>query len=98
VIAFDAVLREDGRRAIFVGIGYLLVKLGFERTPLLLGFILGPMMEEKLRRALLLSRGDWRVFVTRGLSAGLLAAAALLVIIVLLPAVKSKRKEAFVED
>jgi TctA family transporter len=56
------------------------------------------MMEENLRRALLLSRGDWIVFVTRPISAGLLAAALLLLIIVLLPAVKSKREEAFVED
>ena len=67
-------------------------------APLLLGFILGPMMEENLRRAMLLSRGDWSVFVTRPLSASLLAVAALLLVIVLLPAVKNKRKEAFVED
>ena len=79
-------------------IGYLFNKLGCEPAPLLLGLILGPMMEENLRRALLLSRGDWSVFVTRGLSASLLAVAALMVIIVLLPSVKSKREEAFVED
>ncbi|MDB5851526.1 MAG: hypothetical protein JWP29_5278 [Rhodoferax sp.] len=84
--------------AIFGFVGYLFNKLGAEPAPLLLGFILGPMMEENLRRALLLSRGDWSVFVTRPLSAGLLAAAAVLVIIVLLPAVKSKREEAFVEE
>jgi TctA family transporter len=84
--------------AAFGVIGYIFVKLGCEPAPLLLGFILGPMMEENLRRALLLSRGDWSVFVTRGLSAGLLAAAALLVVIVLLPAVKNKREEAFVEE
>jgi TctA family transporter len=79
-------------------IGYLFIKLSVEPAPLLLGFILGPMMEENLRRALLLSRGDWSVFVTRGLSASLLAAAAILLIIVLLPSVKSKREEAFVEE
>jgi putative tricarboxylic transport membrane protein len=79
-------------------LGYLFNKLGCEPAPLLLGLILGPMMEENLRRALLLSRGDWSVFVTRGLSASLLAVAALMVIIVLLPAVKNKREEAFVED
>ena len=79
-------------------IGYLFNKLGMEPAPLLLGFILGPMMEENLRRALLLSRGDWTVFVTRGLSAGLLAAALLMLVIVLLPSVKSKREEAFVEE
>lgn len=83
---------------LFGVVGYLFIKLGVEPAPLLLGFILGPMMEEYLRRALLLSRGDWSVFVTRGLSASLLAAAAALLVIVLLPAVKSKREEAFVED
>ena len=56
------------------------------------------MMEENLRRALLLSRGDWSVFVTRPISAGLLAVAVLMIIIVLLPAVKAKREEAFVEE
>ncbi|MFM8623550.1 MAG: tripartite tricarboxylate transporter permease [Betaproteobacteria bacterium] len=84
--------------AIFGVIGYAFIKLGCEPAPLLLGFILGPMMEENLRRALLLSRGDWSVFVTRPLSATLLAMAVLMLIIVLLPSVKSKRQEAFVED
>ncbi|MBH1965903.1 MAG: tripartite tricarboxylate transporter permease [Comamonadaceae bacterium] len=79
-------------------IGYIFIKLGMEPAPLLLGFILGPMMEENLRRALLLSRGDWSVLVTRPLSASLLAVAALLLVIVLLPSVKSKREEAFVEE
>ena len=79
-------------------IGYLFIKLGTEPAPLLLGFILGPMMEEYLRRALLLSRGDWSVFVTRPISAGLLAGAVLLLVVVLMPSVKSKREEAFVED
>jgi len=79
-------------------VGYLFIKLGVEPAPLLLGFILGPMMEENLRRAMLLSRGDWSVFVTRPLSASLLAAAAVLLVIVMLPAVKSKREEAFVEE
>jgi hypothetical protein len=78
-------------------IGYIFHKLGMEPAPLLLGFILGPMMEENLRRALLLSRGDWSVFVTRPLgrpagagagAAGHRAAAS----------VKNKREEAFVED
>ncbi|MBL0919279.1 MAG: tripartite tricarboxylate transporter permease [Hydrogenophaga sp.] len=84
--------------ALFGLIGYAFIKLGCEPAPLLLGFILGPMMEEYLRRALLISRGDWSVFVTRPISASLLAAAALLLVIVLLPAVKKKREEAFVEE
>ncbi|HPO20557.1 MAG TPA: tripartite tricarboxylate transporter permease, partial [Rubrivivax sp.] len=66
--------------------------------PLLLGFILGPMMEENLRRALLLSRGDWSTFVTRPLSAGLLVASAAMVIVVTLPSIKKKREEAFHEE
>jgi len=61
----------------------------------LLGFILGPMMEENLRRALLLSRGDWGTFLTRPLSAGLLVAAALMIVVVMLPSIKNKRQEAF---
>ena len=83
---------------IFGFIGYVFYKLGTEPAPLLLGFILGPMMEENLRRALLLSRGDWSVFVTRPISAVMLALAVILLIIVTLPAVKNKREEAFVED
>ncbi|HUG24082.1 tripartite tricarboxylate transporter permease [Piscinibacter sp.] len=76
-------------------LGYVFYKLGCEPAPLLLGFILGPMMEENLRRALLLSRGDWSTFLTRPLSAGLLIAAALMIIIVMLPSIKSKREQAF---
>ena len=81
-------------------IGDLFVKLGMEPAPLLLGFILGPMMQENLRRALQLSRGDWSVFVTRGLSDGLLAAAVLLLlrVIVPLPAVQKKLQPAFVQE
>jgi TctA family transporter len=79
-------------------LGYLFMKFKCEAPPLLLGFVLGPMMEENFRRALLLSRGDYTVFVTRPLSASLLAAAAFLVVIVLLPAFKKTREEAFVED
>jgi TctA family transporter len=84
--------------AMFGVVGYTFIKLGMEPAPLLLGFILGPMMEENLRRAMLLSRGDWSVFVTRPLSASLLAVALLLLIIVALPSIKSKRQEAFVEE
>lgn len=83
---------------LFGVIGYAFIKLGCEPAPLLLGLILGPMMEENLRRALLLSRGDWSVFVSRPLSAVLLAMAALLLIVVLMPSIKKKREEAFVEE
>jgi TctA family transporter len=83
--------------ALFAIIGYAFYKLGCEPAPLLLGFILGPMMEENLRRALLLSRGDWTAFITRPLSAGLLLAALAMVVIVLLPTIRRKREEAFQE-
>ena len=80
---------------IFGLIGYIFYKLNCEPAPLLLGFILGPMMEENLRRALLLSRGDWGTFMTRPLSAGLLIAAFLMIVVVMLPSIKNKREEAF---
>jgi TctA family transporter len=79
-------------------IGYMFFKFGCEPAPLLLGFVLGPMMEENFRRALLLSRGDFTTFVTRPLSLGLLVAAALLVVIVALPAIKKSRQEVFSEE
>jgi TctA family transporter len=83
--------------ALFGFIGVLFYKLELEPAPLLLGFVLGPMMEENLRRALLLSRGDPTVFMTRPISAGLLIAAVLLVLLIALPNIKSKRQEAFQE-
>ena len=81
----------------FGALGYLFYKLGCEPAPLILGFILGPMMEENLRRAMLLSRGDPTTFLTRPLSLGLLLAALALLVIVSLPALKAKREEAFQE-
>ncbi len=81
--------------ALFCVIGYGFYKLGCEPAPLLLGFILGPMMEENLRRALLLSRGDWTTFATRPLSAGLLLAATAMIVVVMLPSIKAKREVAF---
>jgi putative tricarboxylic transport membrane protein len=84
--------------AAFGIIGYLFIKLRCEPAPLLLGFVLGPMMEENFRRSLLLSRGDFSVFVTRPLSLGLLIAAAVLVAIVAMPSIKAKREEAFQEE
>jgi TctA family transporter len=79
----------------FAVVGYVFYKLRCEPAPLLLGFILGPMMEENLRRAMLLSRGDPTVFVTRPLSLTLLLMALALVVIVTLPAIKKTREVAF---
>ncbi|HEX7439125.1 MAG TPA: tripartite tricarboxylate transporter permease [Caldimonas sp.] len=84
--------------ALFALIGYVFYKLSCESAPLLLGFILGPMMEENLRRALLLSRGDWATFIIRPLSAGLLIAAAMMIVVVMLPSIRSKREVAFHEE
>ncbi|MFN8721162.1 MAG: tripartite tricarboxylate transporter permease [Rhodospirillales bacterium] len=78
-------------------LGYTFLKFGCEPAPLLLAFILGPLMEENLRRAMLLSRGDPMVFVSRPISATLLAVAVLLLVIVLLPMVRRRREEAFKE-
>ncbi len=83
--------------AVFALVGYAFHKLGCEPAPLLLGFILGPAMEENLRRALLLSRGDWLTFVERPLSRTLLALAALLFVAVALPAIRRGREAAFHE-
>ncbi|HSU44083.1 MAG TPA: tripartite tricarboxylate transporter permease [Casimicrobiaceae bacterium] len=83
--------------AFFGGLGVLFAKLECEPAPLLLGFVLGPMMEENLRRALLLSRGDALVFATRPISAGLLLAAILLVLVIAVPNIRRQREEAFQE-
>ena len=83
---------------VFGLVGYWLVKHDFEPAPLLLGMVLGPLMEENLRRALLISRGDWSVFVTRPLSAVLMALAVVLLGLALLPVLSRKRDEVFVES
>src|SRR5947207_1300848 len=80
--------------ALFGFIGYTFIKLEMEPAPLLLGFVLGPMMEENLRRALLLSRGDPMVFLQRPISLTLLILSAILMGIVLMPAISKKREEA----
>jgi putative tricarboxylic transport membrane protein len=84
--------------ALFGLIGYLLTKLRCEPAPLLLGFVLGPLLEENLRRAMILSRGDPTTFLTRPISAALLAIALAVLVVVLLPSVRRKRDEVFVEE
>ena len=83
---------------LFGVLGIIFIKVGAEPAPLLLGFILGPMMEENLRRAMLLSRGDPTVFFTRPLSLTMLIMAAALLAIIALPAIAKRREETFVED
>jgi TctA family transporter len=84
--------------SVFGFLGYLFHKFGCEPAPMMLGFILGPMMEEFLRRALLLSKGDPMVLVTRPISATMLAVAVVLLFVVLTPALRKKREEAFSEE
>jgi putative tricarboxylic transport membrane protein len=78
-------------------VGYMLIKFGFEPAPLLLGFVLGRLMEENLRRALIISRGSLETFIERPVSAGLLAVAAILLVIALLPSIRKGRDEVFTE-
>jgi putative tricarboxylic transport membrane protein len=84
--------------AVFGLFGYFLIKFGLEPAPLLLGFVLGRLMEEKLRQALVISRGSMMTFVERPLSASLLFLALLVLIIAILPNVRGKREEAFAGD
>jgi TctA family transporter len=84
---------------VFFGLlGYLFMKLKCEPAPLILAFVLGPLMEENLRRALLISRGDPTVFFTRPISAGFLIATAILLVIMILPNTRKKREEVLVEE
>jgi putative tricarboxylic transport membrane protein len=84
--------------ALFGVIGYILVKLDFEPAPLLLGFVLGPMMEDNLRRAMTISRGDPTVFVTRPLSLALLTVALVLLAAMLFPSIAKRREKTFKEE
>jgi TctA family transporter len=77
--------------------GYVLAKLGCEPAPLALGFVLGPMLEERLRTAMLLARGNPMTFIERPISAALLLIAAVMLVSVLMPKIRSGREEAFRE-
>jgi TctA family transporter len=89
---------DVSQTALFGFLGVVFMKLECEPAPLLLGFVLGPMMEENLRRAMLLSRGDPTVFFTRPLSAAMLTMAALLLLLIIAPAFRKTREEAFQEE
>jgi TctA family transporter len=83
--------------AVFGVLGYIFIKLGCEPAPLLLGFLLGPLMEVYMRRAMLLSRGEPMIFFERPLSLSFLVIAAIVLVLVVLPNVKSAREKAFQE-
>jgi TctA family transporter len=84
--------------AFFGLLGYVFTKLDCEPAPLLLGFILSPMLEENLRRAVLLSRGDVTVFFTHKISLVMLVMSALLLVVIIAPVVRKKREETFQEN
>jgi TctA family transporter len=83
--------------ALFGVLGYVFLKLEMEPAPMLLGFVLGPLMEENLRRAMRISGGDPMIFLNRPISLGLLIAAFVLLVLVALPMIRAKREEAFQE-
>jgi TctA family transporter len=83
--------------AVFGIVGYLLVKFGAEPAPLLLGFVLGPLLESNMRRALIISRGDPIIFVERPISAVLLGIAALAIVLAVVPSIRRRRDAVFVE-
>jgi putative tricarboxylic transport membrane protein len=89
---FDVILT-----GLFGLVGFWLIKHDFEPAPMLLGFVLGPLMEENLRRAMLLARGDATVFLTRPISAGIIALSTLLLLVAVLPMIRKKRDVVFVE-
>jgi putative tricarboxylic transport membrane protein len=84
--------------AFFGVLGFIFVRLDCEPAPMLLGFVLGPLMEDNLRRAMRISSGDPMIFLNRPISLGLLIAAGALLVLVALPAIRGKREEAFVES
>ncbi len=89
---------DIGLTALFGFLGYLFAKLECEPAPLILGFVLGPLMEENLRRGMLLSRGDPSVFFTRPLSLVFLVMAFAMLVVVAVPAIRRKREDAFQEE
>jgi putative tricarboxylic transport membrane protein len=79
-------------------LGYFFIKYKCEAPPLLLGFVLGPQMEENLRRSMLISGGDFKIFAERPISLGLLIVTAIMIMLIVLPSIRKTREEAFQED
>jgi TctA family transporter len=81
----------------FALLGYIFAKLGCEGAPFLLGFVLGPLMEENLRRAMMIAQGDASIFFSRPISAGFLIAAVILLAAIAAPTLRAKREEVLQE-
>ena len=92
VFTVDAKIFDVYALAVLSAVGYVLLKLDCEPAPLILGFILGPMMEEHMRRAMMINFGDLSVFVTRPLSAVFLIASVALMVLIALPNLRAKRE------
>jgi TctA family transporter len=84
--------------ALFGVLGYIFMRLDCEPAPMILGFVLGPLMEDNLRRAMRISGGDPWIFWDRRIAFWLLVAAAILLVIVALPAIRNRRERAFQES
>jgi TctA family transporter len=84
--------------AFFGLLGYFLIKLGCEPAPFLLGFVLGPLLEQHLRRAMIIAHGDATIFVTRPISLALLILAVLALVVAALPAIRRRREVVFQGD
>src|SRR5215813_993002 len=98
VIGIYSINTSAGQLTICAGFavfGYILLRFGCEPAPLVLGFILGPLMEENLRRSLVISRGDPMVFLERPISAVLLAITVAIIALIVLPQFRRTREEAF---
>ena len=91
IYSVNASVMEIYLAALFGVLGFVWMKLGFSPTPMLLGFVLGPMMEENLRRAMLMARGDLSVFVTRPISLAFMIVTGLILLAVLAPTIRRRR-------
>ena len=106
IVAFCCIglfsISNDGAQVIMAGVlgllGFALYKLQFEAAPLALGFVLGRLLEEKLRQALIISDGSMTTFLTSPLSAGLLLVALAALVIAILPSIRKSRDEIFADD
>jgi putative tricarboxylic transport membrane protein len=83
---------------VFGVLGYVLIRFGCEPAPLLLGFVLGPLLEEHLRRAMIISHGDATVFVTQPIAASLLGLGLICIVVAATPSIRRKRRAVFVEE
>jgi len=84
---------------VFFGVlGYVFLKIGCEAAPFILGFLLGPLLEEYFRRSMILSRGSLEIFVTKPISAGILLVVLVVLASMLFPAIRKKKETVVISD